>query len=284
LTRLLARFHFETLTWTLNSANKMSTPKALSGLLYRGGKPMRHDQRGADELRPVEIVPHYISSAEGSALIRLGQTQVISTASVEDGVPPFMKGSGKGWITSEYAMIPRATESRTPREATRGRQGGRTMEIQRLIGRSLRAVIDPEKLGERTVWIDCDVIRADGGTRTASITGSLVALGLAFQELMELKVLNSLPLRDYVAAISVGIVGGETLLDLNYAEDSTADVDMNVVMTGSGKLVEVQATAEGRPFTTESLNALIEAARPGIQKLLTLQRSILKLEFPAANR
>jgi ribonuclease PH len=262
----------------------MSTPKTLSGLLYRGGKLMRQDQRGADELRPVEIVPHYISSAEGSALIRLGQTQVISTASVEDGVPPFMKGSGKGWITSEYAMIPRATESRTPREATRGRQGGRTMEIQRLIGRSLRAVIDLEKLGERTIWIDCDVVRADGGTRTASITGSLVALGLAFQELMELKVLNSLPLRDYVAAISVGIVGGETLLDLNYAEDSTADVDMNVVMTGSGKLVEVQATAEGRPFTTANLNGLIEAARPGIQKLLTLQRSILKLEFPAADR
>ena len=243
---------------------------------------MRHDQRGADELRPVEIIPHYISSAEGSALIRLGETQVISTASIEDGVPPFIKGSGKGWITSEYAMIPRATESRTPREATRGRQGGRTMEIQRLIGRSLRAVIDLEKLGERTVWIDCDVIRADGGTRTASITASLVALGLAFHELMKLKVLKSLPLRDYVAAISVGIVGGETFLDLNDAEDSTADVDMNVVMTGGGRLVEVQATAEGRPFTLENLKDLIEAARPGIEKLLTLQRSILKLEFPTS--
>jgi len=243
---------------------------------------MRHDQRGADELRPVEIIPHYISSAEGSALIRLGETQVISTASIEDGVPPFIKGSGKGWITSEYAMIPRATESRTPREATRGRQGGRTMEIQRLIGRSLRAVIDLEKLGERTVWIDCDVIRADGGTRTASITASLVALGLAFHELMKLKVLKSLPLRDYVAAISVGIVGGETFLDLNYAEDSTADVDMNVVMTGGGRLVEVQATAEGRPFTLENLKDLIEAARPGIENLLTLQRSILKLEFPTS--
>jgi ribonuclease PH len=261
----------------------MSTPRTLSGLLYRGGKLMRHDQRGADELRPVEIIPHYISSAEGSALIRLGQTQVISTASVEDGVPPFMKGSGKGWITSEYAMIPRATETRSPREATRGRQGGRTMEIQRLIGRSLRAVVDLDKLGERTVWVDCDVIRADGGTRTASITASLVALGLAFHKLIELKVLKALPLRDYVAAISVGIVGGETLLDLDYAEDSTADVDMNVVMTGSGKLVEVQATAEAQPFTTENLTSLIDVARSGIQKLLSLQQSILKLELPAVN-
>jgi len=243
---------------------------------------MRSDQRGADELRPVEIIPHYVSSAEGSALIRLGETKVISTASVEDGVPQFLKGSGKGWITSEYAMIPRATESRTPREATRGRQGGRTMEIQRLIGRSLRAVIDLEKLGERTIWIDCDVVRADGGTRTASITGSLVALGLAFQKLADLKALKSLPLKDYVAAISVGMVGGEVLLDLNYSEDSNADVDMNVVMTGSGELVEIQATAEGRPFATESLNRLIEAARPGIQKLLALQKSILGIEFPGA--
>src|SRR5208337_182893 len=260
----------------------MSTPRTLSGLLYRGGKLMRHDQRGADELRPVEIIPHYISSAEGSALIRLGQTQVISTASVEDGVPPFMKGSGKGWITSEYAMIPRATESRTPREATRGRQGGRTMEIQRLIGRSLRAVIDLEKLGERTVWIDCDVIRADGGTRTASITGSLVALGMAFQKLVELKALRRIPLKDYMAAISVGIVGGETLLDLVYAEDSNAEVDMNVVMTGSGQLVEVQATAEGKPFSVGDLNRLIEVARPGIQQLLAVQRSILKFELSPA--
>ena len=258
----------------------MSTLRTVSGLLYQGGKLIRQDRRGAAEMRPVEIIPHYISSAEGSALIRLGETQVISTASVEEGVPPFMKGSGKGWITSEYAMIPRATASRTPREATRGRQGGRTMEIQRLIGRSLRAVIDLDKLGERTVWIDCDVIRADGGTRTASITASLVALGLSFQKIMEARTLRSLPLRDYVAALSVGIVGGETLLDLNYAEDSTADVDMNVVMTGSGKLVEVQATAEGRPFTRESLDELIEKARPGIEKLLSVQRSILKLEFP----
>jgi ribonuclease PH len=179
-------------------------------------------------------------------------------------------------------MIPRATETRTPREVTRGRQVGRTMEIQRLIGRSLRAVTDMEALGERTVWIDCDVIRADGGTRTASITGSLVALGMAFQKLVELRTLRRIPLKDYVAAVSVGIVGGETLLDLVYAEDSNADVDLNVVMTGSGQLVEVQATAEGKPFSVGDLNQLIEIARPGIQQLLALQRSLLKLELPGA--
>jgi ribonuclease PH len=258
-----------------------NTPRPLTGLLYSGGKLIRPDERGPNQLRPVRISPNFISSAEGSALIQLGETQVICTATVEDGVPPFLKGLGQGWITSEYAMIPRATQTRTPREATRGRQGGRTMEIQRLIGRSLRAVTDLDKLGERTVWIDCDVIRADGGTRTASITGSLVALGLAFQRLMEMKSLNSIPLKDYVAAISVGIVGGETLLDLDYAEDSNAEVDMNVVMTGAGKLVEVQATAEGRPFSMEEFNKLVEVGRPAIQKLLALQQSILNLPLPA---
>lgn len=255
-----------------------STPKPLSGLLYSGGKLQRANQRAATELRPVEILPHYITSAEGSTLIRLGETQVICTASVEDGVPPFLKGMGRGWITGEYAMIPRATEARTPREITRGRQAGRTMEIQRLIGRSLRVVTDLESLGERTVWIDCDVIRADGGTRTASITGALVALGLAFQKLVESQALRRVPLKDYVAATSVGIVGGEILLDLDYAEDSNAEVDMNVVMTSAGQLVEVQATAEGRAFSLEELNKLIEVARPAIQKLLASQRSILKLE------
>ncbi len=240
---------------------------------------MRADRRSAEALRPVEIVANYISSAEGSALIRLGQTQVICTASVDDGVPSFLKGMGKGWITSEYAMIPRSTETRTPREVSRGRQAGRTMEIQRLIGRSLRAVTDLERLGERTIWIDCDVIRADGGTRTASITGSLVALGLAFQKLHDLKALRSIPLKDYVAAISAGIVGGEVLLDLNYAEDSSAEVDMNVVITGKGQLVEVQATAEGKPYTGEDLNRLLEVARPGIEKLVEIQRSILGLEI-----
>jgi ribonuclease PH len=259
-----------------------STPRPLSGLLYSGGKLMRSGQRAADDLRPVEILPNYISSAEGSALIRLGETQVICTASIEDGVPGFIKGQGKGWISGEYAMIPRATDIRTPREATRGRQGGRTMEIQRLIGRSLRAVTDLQSLGERTVWIDCDVIRADGGTRTASITGSLVALGLAFQRLLESKALRRIPLRDYVAAISAGMVGGEILLDLDYAEDSNAEVDMNVVMTGAGTLVEVQATAEGRAFSQEDLNRLLDVARPAIHKLLDLQRTILKLDLPHA--
>ena len=241
---------------------------------------MRADRRVALDLRPAEITPNFISSAEGSALMRLGETRVICTASVDDGVPPFLKGLGKGWITSEYAMIPRATDSRTPREATRGRQGGRTMEIQRLIGRSLRAVTDLEALGERTVWIDCDVIRADGGTRTASITGALVAMALAFHQLGELKAFKRFPLKDYVAAISVGIVGGEMLLDLNYGEDSNAEVDMNVVMTGSGKLVELQATAEGRPYSVDDLNQLLGIAGPGIEKLLAAQRSILKLDLP----
>ena len=191
-----------------------------------------------------------------------------------------MKGMGKGWITSEYAMIPRATASRTPREATRGRQGGRTMEIQRLIGRSLRAVTDTDRLGERTIFIDCDVIRADGGTRTASITGSFVALGLALQKLVENKVLSRLPLKECVAAISVGIVGSEVLLDLDYAEDSNADVDVNIVMTGSGRLVEVQATAEQQAFSRDDLDRMIDVARPAIEQLVALQDSILKLKLP----
>ena len=255
----------------------MPTPRPLSGLLYSGGKLVRADQRAATEMRPLEIIPHFISSAEGSALIRLGETQVICTASVDDGVPPFQKGSGRGWITSEYAMIPRATTARTPRESTRGRPSGRTMEIQRLIGRSLRAVVDLEVLGERTVWIDCDVIRADGGTRTASVTGSLVALGLALEKLQAQRSLHGNPLKDYLAAISVGIVGEEMLLDLSYAEDSSAEVDMNVVMTGSGRLVEAEATAEGHTFSVEDLNKLIELARPAIRRLIDVQRSILKL-------
>ncbi len=261
-----------------------SMPKPISGLLYSGGKLVRPDQREPATLRPVEIVPHCITSAEGSALIRLGETQVICTASFEDGVPPFMKGMGKGWITSEYAMIPRATDTRTHREATRGRQSGRTMEIQRLIGRSLRAVTGLEALGERTFWIDCDVIRADGGTRTAAITGAMVALGLACQKLMENKVVARFPLKDYVAAVSVGIVGGEMLLDLCYAEDSNAELDMNVVMTGSGQMVEVQATGEGRPFGADELQKLIDLAREGIQKLLAVQRSVLKMDVPARRR
>ena len=255
----------------------MSTPRPISGLLYSGGKLMRPDQRASTEMRPLEIVPDFISCAEGSALIRLGETQVICTASVDDGVPSFQKGSGRGWITSEYAMIPRATNTRTPRESTRGRQSGRTMEIQRLIGRSLRAAVDLEALGERTVWIDCDVILADGGTRTASVTASLVALGLAIQKLQARRVFKVNPLKRYLGAISVGIIGDEMLLDLNYAEDSSADVDMNVVMTGAGRLVEAQATAEGRTFSTEELNKLIELARPAILHVIEVQKSIVKL-------
>jgi ribonuclease PH len=257
----------------------MPPTRVLNGLLYSGGKLVRPDQRTHTDLRPLEIVPNFISSAEGSALIRLGETQVICTASVEDGVPAFQKGSGRGWITSEYSMIPRSTSTRTPRESTRGRQSGRTMEIQRLIGRSLRAVVDMEALGERTVWIDCDVIRADGGTRTASVTGSLVALGLAVQKLQGQRMLKTNPLKDYLAAISVGIVGEEMLLDLSYAEDSTAEVDMNVVMTGAGNLVEAQATAEGRTFSVDDLNKLIELARPAIGQMIEVQKSILNFTF-----
>src|ERR1043166_4000400 len=199
-------------------------------------------------MRPVNIVPNFIAMAEGSALIEVGSTRVICTASVEESVPAFMKGSGKGWITAEYSMLPRSTLTRTPREASRGRQSGRTHEIQRLIGRAMRAVVDLKQLGERTITLDCDVIQADGGTRTASITGAFVALGLAMQKLVEAGTLTTAPIRDFVAATSVGIVDGEIMLDLAYEEDSRADVDMNVVVTGSKKLVEVQATAEQHPF------------------------------------
>jgi ribonuclease PH len=256
-------------------------PKPLSGLLYAGGKLLRPDGRGSSDLRPLEIIPHFISSAEGSVLIKLGETQIICTASVEDGVPLFLKGSGEGWITGEYAMIPRATDTRTAREASRGRQSGRTMEIQRLIGRSMRAVVDLRALGERTVWIDCDVIRADGGTRTASITGSMVALGLALQKLVAMKSLPRVPLKDYVSAISVGIVQGEKLLDLCYAEDANAEVDMNVIMTGAGELVEVQATAEHRTFKIADMNQLIELAQVALRRITEAQKAILKLQLPA---
>src|SRR5512146_494487 len=204
----------------------------------------RSDSRRSDEMRPVNIVPDFISTAEGSALIEVGNTRVICNASIEESVPAFMKGSGKGWITAEYSMLPRSTLTRTPREASRGRQSGRTHEIQRLIGRALRAAVDLSQLGERTITLDCDVIQADGGTRTASITGAFVALGLALEKLVEAGTLTSAPIRDFVAAVSVGIVEGEILLDLCYEEDSRAEVDLNFVMTGSRKIVEVQATAE----------------------------------------
>src|SRR5437588_5932268 len=217
----------------------------------------RSDNRAPDQMRPVKITPNYIAMAEGSVLIEVGHTKVICTASIEETVPPFLRNSGKGWITSEYAMIPRATLTRTARESAKGRIGGRTHEIQRLIGRSMRAVIDLTRLGERTIFIDCDVIQADGGTRTASITGAFVALGLALNKLVEAGTLTSAPLRDFVAAITVGIVDGEPLLDLCYEEDSRTDVDMNFVMTAGRKFVEIQATAEHHVFDENQLQAMI---------------------------
>ena len=222
----------------------------------------RSDNRSPDQLRPVNIIPNFINTAEGSVLIELGNTRVICTASVEETVPQFMRNRGKGWISSEYSMLPRATLTRTPREVSKGRPSGRTHEIQRLIGRSLRAVTDLERMGERTIWIDCDVIQADGGTRTASVTGAFVALGLALEKLVEAGTLTSVPFRDYLAAVSVGIVDGEILLDLAYEEDSRADVDMNFVMTAGRKLVEVQATAEHQVFDEEQLGKMIGIGQP----------------------
>jgi ribonuclease PH len=224
-------------------------------------------------------VPDFIPTAEGSVLIELGQTRVVATATVEDGVPSFLRGQGRGWVTSEYGMLPRATEERTPREVTRGRPSGRTMEIQRLIGRSLRAVMDMQALGERTIWIDCDVLQADGGTRTASITGGFVALALALERLVATGILPSVPLRDSVAATSVGIVDDALLLDLSYEEDSRAQVDMNVVVTGNGRFVEIQATAEGRPFTSEELERLLALAARGARQLVEQQQALLQMNF-----
>ena len=236
----------------------------------------RSDNRGPDQLRPVKIVPDFISTAEGAALIEVGNTRVICTASIEETVPAFMKGSGKGWITAEYSMLPRSTLTRTPREASRGRQSGRTHEIQRLIGRALRAAVDLTQLGERTITLDCDVIQADGGTRTASITGAFVALGLALSKLVEAGTLSAAPIRDFVAAVSVGIVEGNILLDLCYEEDSQAEVDLNFVMTGGRKIVEVQATAEQHPFDEAQLKRMIDLAARGIESLIAKQRSILQ--------
>jgi len=229
----------------------------------------------------VRITPDFITHAEGSVLIEASRTRVIVTASLDDGVPSFLKGSGKGWVTGEYGMLPRATEDRTAREATRGRQSGRTLEIQRMIGRTLRAVTDLKALGERTVWIDCDVIQADGGTRTASVTGAFVALALAFERMVGGGILRAVPVVDSIAAISVGIVDDELLLDLAYDEDSRAQVDMNVVMTGSGRFVEVQATAEGRPYANQELHRLLDLAASGIRKLTETQQDLLHMNFNA---
>ena len=245
---------------------------------------MRSDGRGADQMRPLVITPDFISAAEGSVLIELGKTRVICTATVDDGVPAFLKGSGKGWVTSEYGMLPRATEERTPREAAKGKQSGRTLEIQRLIGRSLRAVTDQEALGERTVWLDCDVIQADGGTRTASITGAFVALALAMERMVAAGMLKSSPLIDSVAATSVGIVDDRALLDLAYEEDARAEVDMNVVMTGRGDFVEIQATAEGRPFSGGEMQDLLALAAAGIRRITDAQRTVLPSKYLARGR
>ncbi len=235
----------------------------------------RSDNRAPDQMRPVKIMPDFIRTAEGSCLIEIGNTRVICTASIEESVPNWMRNSGKGWITSEYGMLPRSTLTRSARESARGRTGGRTHEIQRLIGRSMRAVVDLHALGERTVWMDCDVIQADGGTRTASITGAFVALALATRKLVEAGTLKSLPLRDYVSATSVGIVDGTVMLDLAYEEDSRADVDMNLVMTGKGRFVELQATAEQQAFSDEQLAQMTSFARRGCMRLVEIQREAL---------
>src|SRR5271165_1493360 len=236
---------------------------------------MRIDQRRPDQLRPVRITTNYLMTAEGSALIEAGNTRVLCAATIEETVPQFLRGSGRGWVTAEYSMLPRATATRTPREVTKGRQSGRTLEIQRLIGRSLRSVVDTAALGDRTVIVDCDVLQADGGTRTAAITGAYVALVLALRQLVEFKAIKSLPIIAPVAATSVGIVSGETVLDLCYDEDSRADVDMNVVMTGSGRFVELQATAEKIPFDDAELASLLTLARQGIAELFEIQKQAL---------
>jgi len=238
---------------------------------------MRPSQRAAGELRPVEILRNYTKHAEGSVLVKFGDTHVICTASVDEKVPPFLRGKGQGWVTAEYGMLPRSTGSRMDREAAKGKQSGRTQEIQRLIGRSLRAVIDLTKLGERTIQIDCDVIQADGGTRTASITGGYVALHDAVSHLLAKGLLSTSPLTDCVAAISVGVYEGLPVLDLDYIEDSGCDTDMNVVMTGSGGFVEVQGTAEGVPFIREEMNAMLDLAESGISQLIAKQQAALGL-------
>ncbi|MGH7322760.1 MAG: ribonuclease PH [Candidatus Rokuibacteriota bacterium] len=233
----------------------------------------RRDGRAPADLRPVRLTRQFVRHAEGSVLVEVGETRVICTASVEDRVPPFLRGAGQGWVTAEYGMLPRATATRTPREA--GRTGGRTHEIQRLVGRSLRAVVELGKLGERTIYVDCDVIQADGGTRAAAITGGFVALADGLAHLRAGGRLLQDPLRDLVAATSVGLVGGSPILDLDYAEDSAADVDMNVVMTGAGQFVELQGTAEHTPFDVAQLEALLGLARRGLEQLLALQRRTL---------
>jgi ribonuclease PH len=242
---------------------------------------IRSDGRAADALRPVTIEAQYLKYAEGSALITLGNTRVLCAATIEERVPPWMKGRGVGWVTAEYSMLPRATQERTQREASKGRLGGRTHEIQRIIGRALRAVTDMAKLGERTIWLDCDVLQADGGTRTAAVTGAWVALAIALLSRFDIKARASWPLLGQIAAISVGIVDGYTLLDLAYDEDSRAQVDLNVFMTDAGKFTELQGTAEAAPFSRDELETLLKAAEGGITQLLAAQRAAIEpLGYP----
>jgi ribonuclease PH len=236
---------------------------------------MRPSGRKPGDLRSVRLHRGFTKHAEGSVLVEFGDTRVLCTASVEERVPPFLRDSGRGWVTAEYGMLPRATNTRSDREAARGKQSGRTQEIQRLIGRSLRAVVDGTALGSRTVYVDCDVLQADGGTRTASITGAFVALVLALKQMQQKGMIRTLPIVDYVAATSVGVIAGTPMLDLAYDEDSKADVDMNVVKTGDGRFIEVQGTAEGLPFERQALDALLELADAGIRELVELQRSVV---------
>lgn len=237
---------------------------------------MRFDAREADQLRPVKMTKDYIMHPQGSVLIEMGHTKVICTAMIEEKVPPFLKGSGKGWITAEYGMLPASTHTRKIRDASKGKIDGRSQEIQRLIGRALRSVVDLEKLGERTIWIDCDVIQADGGTRTASITGSFVALMCAFNKMIAAGQLTEAPITDYVAAVSVGVVGDQPVLDLCYEEDSKAAVDMNLVMTGSGKFIEIQGTGEDRPFDQSELTQMLSLGEKGIRELMALQKQMIE--------
>lgn len=246
-------------------------------IILRGSEVLgRPKDRLNDQMREVQIIPGFLKNPDGSVLIATGDTKVICTAMVDDRVPPFLKNTGTGWVTAEYSLLPASTDTRTPREAAKGKISGRTSEIQRLIGRSLRAVVNMEKLGERTIWIDCDVIQADGGTRTASITGSFVALYLALKKLKDQGKIEEIPVKDYVAAISVGIVQGVPVLDLEYEEDSQADVDMNVVMTGKGQFVEIQGTGEKGVFSREDLDTLLALAKKGIQELIIMQKNIIE--------
>ncbi|HAP40332.1 MAG TPA: ribonuclease PH [Nitrospira sp.] len=235
----------------------------------------RIDGRRRDQIRPVKVTRNFTKHAEGSVLIEMGDTKVICTASVEEKVPPFLKGKGTGWVTAEYAMLPRATHDRSPRESVKGKQGGRTLEIQRLVGRALRAVIDTSRLGERTIWIDCDVIQADGGTRTASITGAFIALADAVSVLKRRELIKANPLTDYLAAISIGKVGGHVMVDLAYEEDSHAEVDLNLVMTGAGQYVEVQGTAEKTPFNKKDMDEFLDLGWGAIRELVDLQKSLI---------